>query len=134
MKTLPIDVERYKRRIRRANPHFNLVPFIDMLFTLLIFLVITSSFHGTNEGASSSGKPEPGESLGPSEYYLLPVAGLKKVMVNGIDKSEYIRNSAIAVHTNVIDEGEIIIKPRSGLIIIQTPPGFPADKAVRSPT
>jgi len=131
---LPIDVERYKRRIKGANPRFNLVPFIDVLFTLLIFLVVTSSFHGTNEGASSSGKPEQGESLGPSEYYLIPVAGLKKVMVNGIDKSEYIKNSAIAVHTRVIDEGEIIIKPRNGLIIIQTPPGFPVDKAVRSPT
>ncbi|MDI9623670.1 MAG: biopolymer transporter ExbD [Methanothermobacter sp.] len=130
---MPIDVERYKRKIRRANPRFNLVPFIDILFTLLIFLVVTSSFQGINEGASSSGKPEPGESLGPSEYYLIPVAGLTKVMVNGVDKSEYIRNSAIAVHTRVLDEGEITIRPREGLIIIQTPPGFPVDKAVKSP-
>jgi len=130
---LPIDVERYKRKIKKANPRFNLVPFIDILFTLLIFLVVTSSFQGINEGASSSGKPEPGESLGPSEYYLIPVAGLKKVIVNGVDKSEYIRNSAIAVHTRVLDEGEITIRPREGLIIIQTPPGFPLDKAVKSP-
>ncbi|MBC7100245.1 biopolymer transporter ExbD [Methanothermobacter tenebrarum] len=130
---MPIDVERYKRKIKKANPRFNLVPFIDILFTLLIFLVVTSSFQGINEGASSSGKPEPGESLGPSEYYLIPVAGLKKVIVNGVDKSEYIRNSAIAVHTRVLDEGEITIRPREGLIIIQTPPGFPLDKAVKSP-
>jgi len=131
---LAIDIERYKRKIKGTNPRFNLVPFIDILFTLLIFLVITSTFHGTNEGGSPSGKPEPSESLGPSEYYLIPVAGLKKVTVNGMDKSEYIKNSAIAVHTRVLDEGEIIIKPREGLIIIQTPPGFPADKAVKSPT
>jgi len=132
---LPIDVERYKRKIKRANPRFNLVPFIDILFTLLIFLVVTGSFQGINEGtSSSSGKPEPSETLGPSEYYLIPVSGLKKVTVNGMDKSEYIRNSAIAVHTRVLDEGEITIKPREGLIIIQTPPGFPVDKAVKSPT
>lgn len=131
---MAIDVERYRRKIKGANPRFNLVPFIDVLFTLLIFLVVTSSFHGANEGGSSSGKPEPSESLGPSEYYLIPVAGLKKVTVNGMDKSEYIKGSAIAVHTSVLDEGEIIIKPREGLIIIQTPPGFPVDKAVRSPS
>ena len=132
---MPIDVERYKRKIRRANPRFNLVPCIDILFTLLIFLVVTSSFQGINEGtSSSSGKPEPRETLGPSEYYLISVAGLKKVIVNNVDKSEYIKNSAIAVHTRVLDEGEITIRPREGLIIIQTHQGFPVNKAVNRNT
>jgi len=48
--------------------------------------------------------------------------------------NQNIRNSAIAVHTRVLDEGEITIKPREGFIIIQAPPGFPVDKAVKSPT
>ncbi len=131
---MPFDIEKYRKKVKGNNPHFNMIPFIDILFTLLIFLVITSSFHAADEGVSSSGKPEVNQGSGPSEYYLIPVAGLKKVTVNGIDKSEYIRNSAIAVHKRVIDEGEIIIRPREGLIIIKTPPGFPVDEAVRSPS
>ena len=44
--------------------------------------------------------------------------------VNGVDMSRDIRNSAIAVHTRVIDEGEIIIKPKDRAIIITAPPGM----------
>jgi len=76
---LPIGVERYKRKIKRANPRFNLVPFIDILFTLLIFFVVTGSFQGINEGTfSSSGKPEPGETLGPLRILSHPRLWLEK--------------------------------------------------------
>jgi biopolymer transport protein ExbD len=47
--------------------------------------------------------------------------------------SSDIRNSAIAVHTRVIDEGEIIIKPKDGTITITAPAGMSAEKAVSIP-
>jgi len=72
--------------------------------------------------------------MGPSEYYLIPVAGLENVTVNGKDMSSLIKDNAIAVHTQVIDGGEIIIKPKNGMIIITTPQGMSADEAVRSPS
>ena len=131
---MALDIEKYRKNVRGQNPRFNMVPFIDILFTILIFLVVTSSFQAADQTSASSGKPEITESQGPSEYYLIPVAGLVKVTVNGVDMSSFIRNSAIAVHTRVIDEGEIIIKPKDGLIIITAPDDLPVDKAVRAPT
>jgi biopolymer transport protein ExbD len=94
--------------------------------------MVTSSFQ-TATDPGSSGKPQVSQSSGSSEYYLIPVAGLEKVTVNGVDMSRDIRNSAIAVHTRVIDEGEIIIKPKDGAIIITAPPGISPDKAVNIP-
>ena len=128
-----MDVSRYKTKLRKNNPRFNMVPFIDVVFTILIFLMVTSSFSAASHTQSDSGKPQVTQSSGASEYYLVPVAGLKKVVVNGQDMSSYIRNGAIAVHTNVIDEGEMIIRSKNGEIIITTPSGFPADKAVATP-
>ncbi|MCK9150383.1 ExbD/TolR family protein [Methanobacterium alcaliphilum] len=130
---MAMDVNKYRKKLKDNNPRFNMVPFIDILFTLLIFVIVTSSFQVADESATS-GKPEQVESSGPSEYYQIPVAGLKKVTVNGVDMSQYIRNNAIAVHTRVIDEGEIIIKPKQGLIIITAPPDMAVDKAVKAPT
>jgi biopolymer transport protein ExbD len=94
--------------------------------------MVNSSFQAVSD-TSSSGKPEISESIGSSEYYLIPVAGLKKVTVNGVDMSSDIRNSAIAVHTRVIDEGEILIQPKNGAIIITAPAGISPDKAVSIP-
>src|SRR5690606_28369421 len=99
----------------------SLVPLIDVIFTILIFLMVTSSFQAVSD--SAGGKPEVSDTSG-SEYYLIPMSGLHTVTVNGVNMSSYIRNSAIAVHTNVIDQGEITIKPKEGLITIVTPPGM----------
>lgn len=130
---MTMDVDKYRNKLRENNPRFNMVPFIDVVFTILIFLLVTSSFSAADQTQSVSGKPQVSEQTsGPSEYYLIPVAGLKKVTVNGQDMSGYIRNGAIAVHTTVIDEGEIIIRPKNGEIIITTPPDFPVDKAVKA--
>ncbi len=128
-----LDVSRYRNKVKKNSPKFNMVPFIDVVFTILIFLMVTSSFGAAaDQTQSDSGKPQV-QSSGSSEYYLVPVAGLKKVTVNGQDMSSYIRNGAIAVHTKVIDEGEMIIRSKNGEIIITTPPGFPANKAVTVP-
>ncbi|MGB9979218.1 ExbD/TolR family protein [Methanobacterium sp.] len=129
-----LDVSRYRNKVRKNTPRFNMVPFIDVVFTILIFLMVTSSFGAADQTQSASGKPQVTQSSGTSEYYLVPVAGLKKVTVNGQDMSSYIRNGAIAVHTRVIDEGEIIIRSKAGEIIITTPAGFPINKAVSIPT
>ncbi len=130
---MTMDVDKYRNKLRDNSPRFNMVPFIDVVFTILIFLLVTSSFSAADQTQTASGKPQVSEQTsGPSEYYLIPVAGLKKVTVNGQDMSGYIRNGAIAVHTNVIDAGEIIIRPKNGEIIITTPPDFPVDKAVKA--
>jgi biopolymer transport protein ExbD len=70
----------------------------------------------------ATGKPNITDTTGNSEYYLLPVAGLEKVVVNGQDMSSLIRDHTIAVQTKVIDEGEISIKPKERTITITTPP------------
>jgi len=131
---MTLDVNKYRNKLHDNNPRFNMVPFIDVVFTILIFLMVTSSFSGAESAQSDSGKPQISQGSGPSEYYLIPVAGLKKVTVNGEDKSSYIRNGAIAVHTDVIDGGELIIRPKNGEIIITTPAGFSPDKAVKAPS
>jgi biopolymer transport protein ExbD len=128
---MAMDVEKYRKKLKGNTPRFNMVPFIDILFTILIFVIVTSSFQAAD--TSASGKPQQTESMGPSEYYLIPVAGLEKVTVNGVDMSSLIKNSAIAVHTQVIDEGEIVIQPKNKMIIITTPPGMSVDEAVKSP-
>ena len=128
-----LDVSRYRNKLRKNNPKFNMVPFIDIVFTILIFLMVTSSLNAADQTQSASGKPQVTQSSGTSQYYLIPVAGLKKVTVNGQDMSSDIRNGAIAVHTKVIDEGELIIRPKNGEIIITAPQGFPVDKAVAVP-
>lgn len=129
-----LDVNRYRNKVRKNSPKFNMVPFIDVVFTILIFLMVTSSFGAAaDQTQSTSGKPQVTQSSGTSEYYLVPVAGLRKVTVNGQDMSSYIRNGSIAVHTKVIDGGELVIKAKTGEIIITTPSGFPVDKAVAVP-
>jgi len=131
---MAMDINKYRNKLKNNKPRFNMVPFIDVVFTLLLFLMVTSTFASAGQTQQTSGKPQVTTSSGTSEYYLIPVAGLKKVTVNGIDKSSYIRNESIAVHTMVIDQGEITIRPKSGEIIITTPSGFSPDKAVQAPS
>jgi biopolymer transport protein ExbD len=128
---MAIDTRTYRNKLRSKKPQISLIPLIDVIFTILIFLMVTSSFQAVSD--SSGGKPQVTETSGPSEYYLIPMAGLHTVTVNGVNMSSYIRNSAIAVHTNVIDQGEITIKPKEGLITIVTPPGMSPEAAVTIP-
>ena len=132
---MALDIKRHREKIKGAKPEFNLVPFIDVLFTLLIFLVVSTNFSGAEiaEIDGGAGKPNITDTTGDSEYYLLPVSGLEKVIVNGQDMSSLIKRHAIAVQTRVIDEGEINIRPREKSIIITTPPGMSPEQAVRSP-
>ena len=133
---MTLDIKRHRDKMKGTKPEFNLIPFIDILFTLLIFLVASSSFNAANVDDATdggTGKPNITDTLGDSEYYLIPVAGLEKVIVNGQDMSSLVRNHAIAVQTRVIDEGEINIKPKEKVVIITTPSGMSPEQAVRSP-
>ncbi len=128
---MALDIKTHRKKIKAKNPEFNLVPFIDILFTILIFLVVSSSFNAGN--VDSSGKPDVSDTTGDSEYYLFPVANLEKVTVNGQDMSYLIKDSSIAVHSEVIDNGEINIKPKERSIIIIAPAGMDPSKAVHTP-
>lgn len=130
---MALDTSKYRNKLQENNPRVNLVPLIDVIFTILIFLMVTSSFQAAADTSSSSGKPEINQTAGPSDYYLIPVAGLKLVTVNGIDMSKDIKNGAIAVHRRVIDEGEIIIKAKEGAIVITAPSDMSPDQAVNIP-
>ena len=132
---MAIDIKSHKKQLDDDEPEIKLVPFIDILFTLLIFLVVTSSFGSAamDDNGSGTGKPNMTDTSGDAEYYLLPVAGLQKVIVNGQDMSSQIRGNAIGVHANVLDQGEIQIKTQEHTIIITTPPGMTPQEAVCAP-
>ena len=134
---MAIDVKAHKKKILDQKPSINLVPFIDILFTIMIFLVVTSNFSATDApdatdaNDAATGKPNVTDVSGDAEYYVMPVANLHKVTVNGQDRSDAIAGSAVGVQANVIDEGQVTIKP--GEIIITTPPGVSPEKAVQRP-
>ena len=135
---MAIDVRKHKKKVLNQQPNINLVPFIDILFTIMIFLVVTSNFSATDvqtdtadDAQNTGGKPNVTDVSGDQEYYVMPVANLHKVTVNGQDKSDAISGSAVGVQANVIDEGQVSIKP--GEIVITTPPGVSPDDAVRRP-
>lgn len=131
---MAIEIKSHRKQLD-DEPEIKLVPFIDILFTLLIFLVVTSSFGSAamDDTGSGTGKPNMTDTAGDAEYYLLPVAGLQKVIVNGQDMSSQIRGNAIGVHANVLDQGEIQIKTQEHTIIITTPPGMTPQEAVCTP-
>ena len=125
---MAIDVRKHKKKVLDQKPSINLVPFIDILFTIMIFLVVTSNFSATDvqtddaavtDGAT--GKPNVTDA----------VANLHKVTVNGQDRSDAISGGAVGVAARVIDGGQIQIKP--GEIIITTPPGVSVQDAVQRP-
>lgn len=135
---MAIDVRKHKKKFLDQKPSINLVPFIDILFTIMIFLVVTSNFSATDVQADAaddvdqgSGKPNVTDVSGDQEYYVVPVANLHKVTVDGQDRSDAIAGSAVGVQARVIDEGQVIIKP--GEIVIETPPGISVDQAVQRP-
>ena len=135
---MAIDVRNYKKKVLDQKPSINLVPFIDILFTIMIFLVVTSNFSATDVQADAAddvedggGKPNVTDVSGDAEYYVMPVANLHKVTVNGQDRSDAIAGGAVGVQARVIDEGQVTIKP--GEIVITTPPGVSVDMAVQRP-
>ena len=134
---MAIDVKSYKKRfLQDQKPNINLVPFIDILFTIMIFLVVTSNFSAVDSpkqatDGGATGKPNVTDTSGNAEYYIVPVANLHKVTVNGVDKSNAISGSAVGVQARVMDEGQVTIKP--GEIVIVTPDGISPDKAVQRP-
>ena len=135
---MAIDIGKHKKKVLDSKPSINLVPFIDILFTIMIFLVVTSNFSATDVqtddadvAEDASGKPNVTDVSGDAEYYVMPVANLHTVTVNGQDRSDAISGSAVGVQARVIDEGQVTIKP--GEIIITTPPGISVDMAVQRP-
>lgn len=127
---MSIDIKKQREKRKRQKPSINIVPFIDILFTLLIFIIVTSNIQATTD---ATGKPNATDTTGDAEYYLFPVVGLEKVLVNGQDMSNLIYDHSIAIQTRVMDEGNIEIKSSEGQIIITTPAGIPANKAVKNP-
>ena len=104
----------------------------------MIFLVVTSNFSATDiqtdtadDVDSGTGKPNVTDVSGDQEYYVMPVANLHKVTVNGEDRSDAISGSAVGVQAKVIDEGRVTIKP--GEIVIKTPAGISPEQAVQRP-
>lgn len=134
---MAIDVKRYKKKVLDQKPSINLVPFIDILFTIMIFLVVTSNFSAdvqtddADVAEDASGKPNVTDVSGDAQYYVMPVANLHKVTVNGVDRSDTIAGSAVGVLGKVIDQGQVTIKP--GEIEIKTPAGISPDEAVQRP-
>ena len=134
---MAIDVRKHKKKVLDQKPSINLVPFIDILFTIMIFLVVTSNFSAdvqtddADVAEDASGKPNVTDVSGDQEYYVVPVANLHKVTVNGQDRSDAVAGAAVGVQARVIDEGQVIIKP--GEIVIETPPGISVDQAVQRP-
>lgn len=132
---MTIDTKRFKDKIEQRSPNINLVPLLDVIFTIMIFLLVMLSQHPTNDVQNYTQdqiSAKPTSQSGTSEYYLLPLNGLHKVTVNGVDRSDMIRNGAVAVHTRVMDEGQIVIDSSSGSITIKSPDDI-ADIAVKAP-
>ncbi|MCC7554066.1 MAG: biopolymer transporter ExbD [Methanobacteriaceae archaeon] len=131
------DIKSHKKKIAEQKPNFNLVPFIDIIFTLLIFLVLTSNFGDVNsdvgaiDNGTGTGKPNVTDTSGNNEYFIVPVHNLEKVTVDGQDMSHLIKNDAIGIQAKVIDEGEVNTK--KGQIDIITPSGISPNEAVKTP-
>ncbi len=133
---MAIDTQRFKNKIEHKKPNINLVPLLDVIFTIMIFLLVMLSQHPVDTNPENytaeqiSAKPT--TATGDSEYYLIPLNGLKKVTVNGVDHSSDIRSGSIAVHTRVMDEGQIMIDSSTGTITITSPEDL-VDVAVKPP-
>ncbi|WP_295722871.1 biopolymer transporter ExbD [uncultured Methanobrevibacter sp.] len=136
---MSLDIKSRKEKLKEDDVSINLVPFIDILFTILIFIVVTSSFAGSTadahstQAADATGKPNVTDTSGNSEYYIIPVNNLQHVVVNGHDMSNLIQDNAIAIQSKVMDEGQIIVNNKEKAIEITTPPGMPPEQAVKNP-
>ena len=133
---MSIDTKRFKDKIEHQTPNINLVPLLDVIFTIMIFLLVMLSQHPLDSNPENYTQDQisakPTSQSGDSEYYLLPLNGLKKVTVNGVDHSDDIRHGSIAVHTRVMDEGQIMMDSSTGTITITLPEDL-VDVAVKPP-
>ena len=132
---MSIDTKMFKDRLSHDSPKVNIIPLLDVIFTIMIFLLVMlsqQSFDSPDQYSEDQISAKPVSSSGDSEYYLLPLNGLQHVTVNGEDQSEDIRSGAIAVHTRVMDEGHIIMDSTTGTIEIQAPEDI-VDVAVKAP-
>lgn len=133
---MSIDTKRFKDRVEQQTPKINLVPLLDVIFTIMIFLLVMisqTSMEQPDNYTQDQVSAKPTSASGTSDYYLLPINGLHRVTVNGVDYSNNIRGGAIAVHTRVMDEGKIEMDASSGTIVIQAPPDL-QDIAVKTPS
>ncbi len=133
---MAIDTELFKNRLEQNEPNINIIPLLDVIFTIMIFLLVMLSQNPVNNPDQYSDyqiSAKPTSQSGDSEYYLLPLNGLQKVTVNGVDYSQDIRSGSIAVHTRVMDEGQIYMDSSTGTITIQAPEDL-ADVAVKPPS
>ena len=110
---MSLDIKSRREKLKKDNVNINLVPFIDILFTILIFIVVTSSFAGTATDANSHQTSD--------------------AIVNGKDMSYLIQDDAIAIHARVIDQGQITVNNKDKSIEITTPSGMSPNQAVRKP-
>ena len=133
---MAIDTKRFKDKVEHQTPNINLVPLLDVIFTIMIFLLVMLSQHPVDtlpdDYSPEQISAKPTTSTGDSEYYLLPLNGLRKVTVNGIDHSSDIRRGSIAVHTRVMDEGQIMMDSSTGSTTITAPDDL-VDIAVKPP-
>ena len=133
---MAIDTQRVKNKVEHQTPNINLVPLLDVIFTIMIFLLVMLSQHPVDtlpeDYSPDQISAKPTTSTGDSEYYLLPLNGLRKVTVNGEDHSSDIRHGSIAVHTRVMDEGQIMMDSSTGTITINAPDDL-VDVAVKPP-
>ncbi len=133
---MAIDTQRFKNKIEHKKPNINLVPLLDVIFTIMIFLLVMLSQHPMDTNPEDYSQDQisakPTTATGDSEYYLIPLNGLRKVTVNGVDRSSDIRSSSIAVHTRVMDEGQIMMDSSTGTITITAPDDL-VDVAVKPP-
>ncbi len=133
---MSIDTEIFKDRLEQDSPNINIIPLLDAIFIIMIFLLVMLSQNPVNTPDQYSDyqiSAKPTAQSGESEYYLLPLNGLQKVTVNGVDYSQDIRSGSIAVHTRVMDEGQIYMDSSTGTITIQAPEDL-ADVAVKPPS
>ena len=110
---MSIDTKRFKDKLNEKSPGINIVPLLDVIFTIMIFLLVMlsqTSMDVPDHYSQDQVSAKPTSSSGTSEYYLIPLNNLQHVTVNGVDYSKYIRGDSIAVHTRVMDEGKIVEK------------------------
>ena len=72
---MAIDTKQFKDKIKQQNPNINLVPLLDVIFTIMIFLLVVLSQTPTSDLTHYSQdqiSAKPTSSTGTSEYYLLP--------------------------------------------------------------
>lgn len=132
---MSIDTKRFKDKLNEKSPGINIVPLLDVIFTIMIFLLVMlsqTSMDVPDHYSQDQVSAKPTSSSGTSEYYLIPLNNLQHVTVNGVDYSKYIRGDSIAVHTRVMDEGKIEMDSSTGTINIQAPSDL-VDKAVKAP-